>query len=173
MKRKRVEFHREAAPIPARQLLADLRTRDPAPPRGELRGSGAHLLIFSVVLWIVTLTLLIKVGPYAAAPLMLIQLLLVTCTGLISILLGSKGHKAALHWPAGEGWAVLLRCQRTTPAARQARTGPSPGYVERRKSGWSNIYSVDSALPLRHHTKQDILVSDLLDALTVPTHWMR
>jgi hypothetical protein len=36
MKRKRVEFHREAAPIPARQLLADLRTRDPAPHRGEL-----------------------------------------------------------------------------------------------------------------------------------------
>ena len=36
------------------------------------------------------------------------------------------------------------------------------GYIERRKSGLRNIYSVDPALPLRHRTKQDILVSDLL-----------
>ncbi len=40
------------------------------------------------------------------------------------------------------------------------------GYVERRRVGRKNMYRVDPALPLRHHTKQDILVSDLLDALT-------
>ena len=40
------------------------------------------------------------------------------------------------------------------------------GYVERRRVGRKNVYRVDPALPLRHHTKQDILVSDLLDALT-------
>ena len=43
------------------------------------------------------------------------------------------------------------------------------GYIERRKSGRRIVYSVDSALPLRHHTKQGILLSDLLDALTVQT----
>ena len=42
------------------------------------------------------------------------------------------------------------------------------GYIQRRKIGRRNIYSVDHGLPLRHHTKQDILVSDLLDALTAP-----
>ena len=41
------------------------------------------------------------------------------------------------------------------------------GYIQRRKVGRRNIYRVDHALPLRHHTKQDILVSDLLEALTV------
>ncbi len=40
------------------------------------------------------------------------------------------------------------------------------GYIERRKSGRRNIYRVDPELPLRHHTKQDILVADLLEALT-------
>ena len=40
------------------------------------------------------------------------------------------------------------------------------GYIERTKRGRRNLYSVDPALPLRHHTKQDIIVSDLLDALT-------
>ena len=39
------------------------------------------------------------------------------------------------------------------------------GYTERRKSGRRNVYRVDPQLPLRHHTKQDILVSELLDAL--------
>ncbi len=39
-------------------------------------------------------------------------------------------------------------------------------YVVRRKSGRRNLYSVDSARPLRHHTKQDVLVEDLLHALT-------
>ncbi|MDP6355130.1 MAG: hypothetical protein QF473_08525, partial [Planctomycetota bacterium] len=58
--------------------------------RYALRGSGAHLLIFSSVLWMVTFTVVIKVGPYAAAPLLLAQLILVACTGLTSILLGSK-----------------------------------------------------------------------------------
>ena len=43
------------------------------------------------------------------------------------------------------------------------------GYIERRKRGRTNVYRVDSALPRRHHTKQDILVSDLLGALTVRT----
>ena len=40
------------------------------------------------------------------------------------------------------------------------------GYIERRKSGRRNVYRVDPQLPLRHHTKQDIMASDLLDALT-------
>ena len=40
------------------------------------------------------------------------------------------------------------------------------GYIERRRSGRRNQYRLDPALPLRHHTKQDILVSDLLEALT-------
>ena len=40
------------------------------------------------------------------------------------------------------------------------------GYIARRKSGRRNIYSVDPTLPLRHHTKKDIIVSELLEALT-------
>lgn len=44
----------------------------------------------------------------------------------------------------------------------------SGGYVNRKKSGRKNLYSVESGLPLRHHTKQDILVEDLLEALTTP-----
>ena len=40
------------------------------------------------------------------------------------------------------------------------------GYIERRRSGRRNLYSVDPGLPLRHHTKKDILVEDLLNALT-------
>jgi len=43
------------------------------------------------------------------------------------------------------------------------------GYVQRRKVGRRNEYGVDPALPLRHHTKQDILVADLLEALTSAT----
>ena len=41
------------------------------------------------------------------------------------------------------------------------------GYIERRKVGRRNVYRVDPHLPLRHHTKQDILVSELLEALAV------
>jgi len=40
------------------------------------------------------------------------------------------------------------------------------GYIKRRKVGRKNVYRVHPNLPLRHHTKQDILVSDLLNALT-------
>ncbi len=40
------------------------------------------------------------------------------------------------------------------------------GYIERRKSGRRNVYRVDPTLPLRHHTKQDVMVEDVLDALT-------
>ncbi len=40
------------------------------------------------------------------------------------------------------------------------------GYIARRKSGRRNVYSVDPNLPLRHHTKKDIMVSELLEALT-------
>ena len=43
------------------------------------------------------------------------------------------------------------------------------GYIERRKVGRRNEYRVDPALPLRHHTKQDILVEDFLIALTSAT----
>ena len=39
------------------------------------------------------------------------------------------------------------------------------GYIERRKSGRRNVYHVDPGLPLRHHTKQDVVVEDLLKAL--------
>ena len=39
------------------------------------------------------------------------------------------------------------------------------GYIERRKSGRRNVYTVDHNLPLRHHTKQDIMVSELLGVL--------
>jgi DNA-binding MarR family transcriptional regulator len=42
----------------------------------------------------------------------------------------------------------------------------SAGYIERRKTGRRNIYRVDPTLPLRHHTKQDILVEDVLEALS-------
>ena len=42
----------------------------------------------------------------------------------------------------------------------------SEGYITRRKIGRRNVYGVDPALPLRHHTKQDIRVSELLEALT-------
>ena len=44
------------------------------------------------------------------------------------------------------------------------------GYIERRKSGRRSVFPADPALPLCHHTRQDVLVSDLLDALTVRTH---
>ena len=40
------------------------------------------------------------------------------------------------------------------------------GYIDRRKSGRRNLYTVDPDVPLRHHTKKDILVSNLLAALT-------
>ncbi len=40
------------------------------------------------------------------------------------------------------------------------------GYITRRRSGRRNVYSVDPSLPLRHHTKNDIMVSELLEALT-------
>ena len=40
------------------------------------------------------------------------------------------------------------------------------GYISRKKSGRRNVYDVDPRLPLRHHTKNDIIVSELLEALT-------
>ena len=40
------------------------------------------------------------------------------------------------------------------------------GYITRRRSGRRNVYSVDPNLPLRHHTKADVMVSELLEALT-------
>ena len=40
------------------------------------------------------------------------------------------------------------------------------GYIKRRKVGRKNTYTVDPGLPLRHHTKKDIFVEDLLQALT-------
>ena len=42
------------------------------------------------------------------------------------------------------------------------------GYIERRKSGRRNLYRVNPALPLRHYTKLDVVVEDLLEALTSP-----
>ena len=40
------------------------------------------------------------------------------------------------------------------------------GYISRKKSGRRNVYDVDPTLSLRHHTKNDIIVSELLEALT-------
>ena len=40
------------------------------------------------------------------------------------------------------------------------------GYIERERVGRRNIYSVDPTLPLRHHSKREILVEDLLDAIS-------
>ena len=39
------------------------------------------------------------------------------------------------------------------------------GYIQRGKIGRRNVYSVDPPLPLRHHTKTDIMVEDLLESL--------
>ena len=39
------------------------------------------------------------------------------------------------------------------------------GYIQRRKIGRRNVYSVDPQLPLRHHTKTDIKEEDLLESL--------
>ena len=40
------------------------------------------------------------------------------------------------------------------------------GYIERRKDGRRNLYRVNPSLPLRHHSKQDVMVDELLEALT-------
>ena len=40
------------------------------------------------------------------------------------------------------------------------------GYIERRKEGRRNVYDVNPSLPMRHHTKQDVMVDELLEALT-------
>ncbi len=52
------------------------------------------------------------------------------------------------------------------PPTRSFPTFEKAGYIDRRKSGRRNVYSVDPNLPLRHHTKKDIIVSELLEALT-------
>ena len=39
-------------------------------------------------------------------------------------------------------------------------------YITRTRMGRKNLYSVNHEVPLRHHTKQDILVEDLMDTLT-------
>ena len=41
------------------------------------------------------------------------------------------------------------------------------GYIKRNKIGRRNVYNVDPQLPLRHHTKTDIMVEDLLESLTI------
>ena len=41
------------------------------------------------------------------------------------------------------------------------------GYIVRRKEGRRNVYRVNPELPLRHHTIEEIRVSELLEALTV------
>ena len=43
------------------------------------------------------------------------------------------------------------------------------GYIRRRKIGRRNVYSVDPQLPLRHHTKTDVMVEDLLESLVSGT----
>lgn len=40
------------------------------------------------------------------------------------------------------------------------------GYLIRSKKGARNTYRIESDLPLRHHTKEDIMVSELIEALT-------
>ena len=41
----------------------------------------------------------------------------------------------------------------------------SEGYIQRRRSGRVTAYHVDPSMPLRHHTKQDIPVNELLKVL--------
>ena len=38
-------------------------------------------------------------------------------------------------------------------------------YITRTRRGRKNLYSVKPDIPLRHHTKQDVLIADLLSAL--------
>lgn len=45
----------------------------------------------------------------------------------------------------------------------------SEGYVDRWRVGRRNEYKVDPNLPLRHHTKTDIMVDGLLEAMTNTT----
>ena len=40
------------------------------------------------------------------------------------------------------------------------------GYLIRTKKGNRNTYRIEPDLPLRHHTKEDIMVSELIEALT-------
>ena len=42
----------------------------------------------------------------------------------------------------------------------------SAGYIDRHREGRRNVYHVEPSLPLRHHTKQDVMVDELLEALT-------
>ena len=42
----------------------------------------------------------------------------------------------------------------------------SEGYIQRRRDGRRNVYRVDPSLPLRHHTQQETMVSDLLSVLS-------
>jgi predicted transcriptional regulator of viral defense system len=44
------------------------------------------------------------------------------------------------------------------------------GYIGRRKIGRRNVYRVDPQLPLRHHTKTEIMVEDLLESLSSPAN---
>ena len=44
------------------------------------------------------------------------------------------------------------------------------GYIGRRKIGRRNVYRVDPQLPLRHHTKTEIMVEDLLESLSAPAN---
>ena len=39
------------------------------------------------------------------------------------------------------------------------------GYIQRRKICRIKVYIVDPQIPLRHHTKTDIMVEDLLESL--------
>ena len=40
----------------------------------------------------------------------------------------------------------------------------SVGYIIKQKQGRKNLYTINTNLPLRHHSKQDIIVDDLLHA---------
>lgn len=41
----------------------------------------------------------------------------------------------------------------------------SVGYIIKHKQGRKNLYTINTNLPLRHHSKQDIIVDDLLTAI--------
>ena len=49
--------------------------------------------------------------------------------------------------------------------AKTIRQLEAAGYMRRWRIGRRNVYRVKRPSPLRHHTKQDVVVSDLLDAL--------
>ena len=72
------------------------------------------------------------------------------------------------HYPTGTAREIADQIKVTERTVHKIISDlERAGYIARRKSGRRNVYSVDPNLPLRHHTKKDIIVSELLEALTL------